>query len=68
GVPIIGMGGIMCLEDALDFFEAGATAIAIGTATFANPKIMEEVILGLEKYLQGQGIKGTNEIVGAALK
>lgn len=48
-VPIIGMGGISSVEDALDFFEAGATAIAVGTANFRNPRVMINIIEALEK-------------------
>lgn len=47
-VPIIGMGGIMGIEDALEFFEAGAQAIAIGTANFVDPKTAERIIEELE--------------------
>lgn len=68
GVPIIGMGGITNTEDALDFFRAGATAVAVGTATFLNPNTMEEVIDGLEKHLKEQGIEDINQIVGEKLK
>lgn len=55
GVPVIGMGGISCLEDALDFFESGASAIQIGTANFINPNIMIEIIEGLKSYLKENG-------------
>lgn len=48
-VPIIGMGGIMDGQDALDFFEAGAAAIAVGTANFRNPKVMIEIIEQIKK-------------------
>jgi len=51
GVPIIGMGGISCLEDVLDFLAAGADAVAIGTANFINPNIMVELIEELEGHL-----------------
>lgn len=58
GVPIIGMGGIMNTEDALDFFEAGAVAIAIGTANLLNFNVMKEVINGLRKHLEANGSLG----------
>lgn len=48
-IPAIGMGGIMNLQDALDFFNAGAKAIAVGCANFVNPKIAIKIISGLEK-------------------
>lgn len=49
-VPVIGMGGITNLDDALGFIKAGAHAVAIGTANFSNPLVMVEVIKGLEDY------------------
>lgn len=51
-VPVIGMGGIACTEDALEFIVAGATAIAVGTATFNNPQTMIDIIKGIDSYLQ----------------
>jgi len=62
GIPIIGIGGIMNTEDALDFFESGAITIAIGTANFINPKAMEEVIDGLKKYLISNKITDISEL------
>jgi dihydroorotate dehydrogenase (NAD+) catalytic subunit len=50
-VPIIGMGGISCINDALEFLMAGACAIQIGTATFVNPHTVTEIIDGISKYL-----------------
>ncbi|MDD5627322.1 MAG: dihydroorotate dehydrogenase [Patescibacteria group bacterium] len=67
GVPLIGCGGIMTWQDAVEFLIVGAQAVEIGTATFTNSKTMEEVIKGLENYLQEQGIKDINEIIGTAL-
>lgn len=65
-VPIIGMGGIVNTEDALEFILAGASAIAIGTGNFLNPKATIDVIEGLEKYCLENGIADINELVGAA--
>ena len=67
-IPILGMGGIMTAEDAIEFMLAGATSVAIGTANFVNPKATMQVIDGIEKYLTEHGIKDVNEIVGAAWK
>jgi len=61
GVPIIGMGGISCLQDALDFFESGADAIQIGTANFVDPTIMIQIIEELERYLQRKGFVSFTE-------
>lgn len=63
-VPIIGMGGIMCAEDALEFIMAGASAVSIGTANFHNPIVTLEVIEGIKQYCEANGIKDINELVG----
>ncbi|MCL2558545.1 MAG: dihydroorotate dehydrogenase, partial [Treponema sp.] len=55
-VPIVGMGGIACASDALEFLMAGATALQVGTATFANPRAMLEIIDGIEAFMQAEGI------------
>ncbi len=64
-IPIIGIGGIIKIEDALEFIIAGARAIEIGTANFVNPKITIEIIEGIEKYLTKNNIKDINELVGS---
>lgn len=64
-VPIIGMGGITCAADALQFIMAGASAVAVGTATFVNPGATLEVISGLEDYCSRQNIH-LKELVGVA--
>ena len=63
-IPIIGMGGISSVNDALEFIMAGATGIAIGTANFNNPTIMIEVIDGLENYMKENDIEDLKEIRG----
>jgi len=63
-IPIIGMGGIMNLNDALEFFICGANAIAVGTANFINPYISLEIIKGLEDYLLKNKIKDIKDLVG----
>jgi len=65
-IPIIGMGGIMNSIDALEFIMAGASAVAIGTANFVNPRSTVEVIEGIEKYLKNHEISNVNEFVGKA--
>jgi dihydroorotate dehydrogenase (NAD+) catalytic subunit len=67
-VPIIGMGGIMNTEDALEFILAGASAVAVGTASFINPKTAIEIIEGLEDYLEKNKIKDIKELVGRAAR
>lgn len=63
-VPIIGMGGIMNWQDAIEFIMAGATAIQVGTANFINPRVMIEIIEGMEKFCKEQNIKNLEEIRG----
>lgn len=63
-VPVIGMGGIMTTEDAVEFFLAGASAVAIGTANFINPLATMEIIRGLEKFLEEKGMGSIKELVG----
>ena len=66
-VPIIGMGGIMCAEDAIEFMLAGASAVAVGTANFVQPDIAETIAQGMLAYLDRHGFENINEIVGLAL-
>jgi dihydroorotate dehydrogenase (NAD+) catalytic subunit len=62
-IPVIGMGGIMNAEDALEFIMAGATMVAVGTANFINPRATEEVIDGIEAYMIRNNIKDINDII-----
>jgi dihydroorotate dehydrogenase (NAD+) catalytic subunit len=64
-IPVIGIGGIIKVEDALEFIIAGARAIEIGTANFVNPRVTIEIIEGIEKYLIENNIKDINELVGS---
>jgi len=64
-IPVIGIGGIIKVEDALEFIIAGARAIEIGTANFVNPRVTIEIIEGIEKYLMENNIKDINELVGS---
>jgi len=63
-VPIIGMGGIFTPEDAIEFFIAGASAIAVGTAIFTDPYAPLKIIEGIEAYLDQAGIKEISELIG----
>ena len=63
-IPIIGMGGIATFEDAVEFMLAGATMVSVGTANFINPNASIEVAKGIEKYLENNGFKDVNEIIG----
>ena len=64
-VPLIGMGGIMCAEDAIEFILAGATAVSVGTANFHNPAVTGEIIDGIESYMIRHGVRSINELIGA---
>ena len=64
-IPIIGMGGIMTAEDALEFILAGATAVSVGTANFVNPYATTEIIAGIEDYMIKYQVEDINELVGA---
>ena len=64
-IPIIGMGGIMDTFSALEFFIAGATAIAVGTANFVHPQTPIKIISGLEQYLIENKIKDIKELIGS---
>ena len=63
-VPVIGIGGIMTAEDALEFLILGAKSVQIGTANFINPHATLEVIEGIKNYLTANKIKDVNEIIG----
>lgn len=63
-IPIIGMGGIACTEDVLEFLLAGASAVAIGTANFQNPSICPELIDDLPQTLTGYGFNSIQQTIG----
>ncbi len=64
-IPIIGMGGIMNAEDAIEMILAGATAISVGTANFTNPKATEEIVDGIAAYMEKYQVNDIRELVGA---
>jgi len=66
-IPVIGAGGITSAEDALEFLMAGASAVQVGTATFADPLAPIKVVEGLAAYVRRNGLGSIREIVGAAL-
>ncbi len=63
-IPVIGMGGIASTEDALEFILAGATAVAVGTANFRNPRIAEEIADGIKTYMEHAKIDDIQELIG----
>ena len=64
-IPIIGMGGITCAEDAIEFMLAGASAVAIGAYNFIDPSALKVVADGIADYMQKHNIKDVNELIGA---
>lgn len=63
-IPILGMGGIMTGEDAIEFMLAGATAVAVGTANFVNPHAVNDVLDGMIEYCERSGVSDVNELIG----
>ena len=63
-IPVIGMGGIMSVSDALEFLLAGASAIQVGTASFIDPQASVKILEGIEDYLIKKGLSDIKEIVG----
>ena len=67
-IPIVGMGGIMTGEDAVEFFIAGASAVAVGTANFVNPRASLDVTDGIREYLESQELESIKELVGSLVQ
>ena len=63
-IPIIGMGGISCADDAIEFILAGASAVSVGTANFHNPAVTEEIIAGIEDYMKMYGFETIADMTG----
>lgn len=63
-IPVLGLGGIMNGEDAIEFMLAGATAISIGSGNFTDPSISIKTIEGIEKYMKKHNIEDLNSIIG----
>jgi len=65
-VPVVGCGGITTASDAIEFIMAGASAIQVGTASFANPRAPLDVLEGIEQFMEKEGIKDLAELIGVA--
>ena len=63
-IPVVGLGGIMTAEDAIEFLMAGATAVEIGTANFIDPAVTIKVRDGINDWLDRHGCKSVQEIIG----
>lgn len=66
-IPIIGMGGIMTGEDAIEFMLSGATAVSVGTANFIDPTATIKVIEGIQAYCEEQGVSDVNDLIGGLI-
>jgi dihydroorotate dehydrogenase (NAD+) catalytic subunit len=66
-VPIIGCGGIASADDALEFIMAGASAVQVGTAILVNPRAPLDILNGLERFMEREGIGGLDQLIGAAI-
>lgn len=64
-IPIIGMGGIMDANDAIEMILAGATAVSVGTANFTDPRAAEKVVAGIEEYMKEYNVADIKDLVGA---
>ncbi|MEA3313272.1 MAG: dihydroorotate dehydrogenase [Caldisericota bacterium] len=63
-IPIIGVGGVCCAEDAIEMFLVGASAVQVGSANFSNPYMMLEIITGIKRYLKEQKHNSIQDIIG----
>ena len=63
-IPIIGMGGISNADDAIEFLMAGATAVAAGAMNFVNPYLTEELVDGIETFMEEHNVSDVNELIG----
>ena len=63
-LQIIGMGGIMCADDAIEFMMAGATAVSVGNANFHNPYATQEIVEGMEAYMKKYQVEDINSLIG----
>jgi dihydroorotate dehydrogenase (NAD+) catalytic subunit len=66
-IPVVGMGGIVRAEDAIEFMMAGATAVQVGTASYADPRAVENIANGMKKWCVGHRVEQVNSLTGAAV-
>ncbi len=65
-LPIVGVGGVVSADQAIEFLLAGATAVQVGTANFADPRSTERVLTGLGRWCQSHGVNRISDLIGAA--
>ena len=63
-IPILGLGGIVTGDDAIEFMLAGATAVSIGTGNFVSPEVSVDAVKGVENYMRKYNIDNINDIIG----
>ncbi len=63
-IPILGMGGVVSAEDAVEFLLAGATAVQVGTASYADPRAVEKISTGLQRWCAAHGVSRVTELTG----
>ena len=63
-IPVVGLGGITCAEDAIEFLMAGATAVQVGTANFTDPYAMPKIVAGLNAWCDKHGVENISELTG----
>jgi dihydroorotate dehydrogenase (NAD+) catalytic subunit len=63
-IPVIGIGGIMTADDAIEFFLAGASAIQVGTANFVDPEASIKIIEGIKSYVETRMLSGVKDLIG----
>jgi dihydroorotate dehydrogenase (NAD+) catalytic subunit len=68
GIPVVGMGGIVRAEDAVEFMLAGATAVQVGTASYADPRAVENITNGLRRWCSGHEVAHVSELTGAMVR
>jgi dihydroorotate dehydrogenase (NAD+) catalytic subunit len=63
-LPIVGMGGIVCAEDAVEFMLAGATAVQVGTASYADPRAVQNIANGLRRWCSSHEVQRVSDLTG----
>jgi dihydroorotate dehydrogenase (NAD+) catalytic subunit len=67
-IPIVGLGGITRAEDVVEFLLAGATAVQVGTASYADPRAVENIANGLRKWCSEHGVARVHELTGGMVR
>jgi dihydroorotate dehydrogenase (NAD+) catalytic subunit len=68
GIPVVGMGGIVRAEDVVEFMLAGATAVEVGTASYADPRAVENISNGLRRWCSSHDVPRVVELTGAMVR